>query len=422
VENSDNNAEELIMLFYLLLFLITAALFFISGKLRGMLHIVFTILALLVPCVVAACRDATVGTDLSQYGLNDFNLVSANGFFDGLSVLLGYQQPFGYSLVTTIDVLLFHSLPIHLFILQALTIVPVYMATRRFAGREYVWVGMLWYMTMLYPSSLNIMKQMIAVAFLTLAIGPIVKGKKIEFLLWVAIAYSFHQTAVLFIALYPLCRLILTSKKLRLEESTEDIASRLDRYRGLWFRAWLLMAVSSVFAIIVVSGDRILNIFASLKESYEYSSEHAGENSVSIFHLILLIVLLGVGLVFYFETFANDTIQTDPSGDCNDSMYTKRLDFMFFTLTFVGLLLEQSVVITENFYRFAFYGMVFGGLYFARKAVEQRYWGLPYRYLFWMMSLVMLAAQLVLFYKIAVVAGGDAIVPYTSRLLGISIS
>lgn len=407
------------MLFYSIIFLITTVLFFISGKLRGILHVAFTVFALFVPCVVAACRDITVGTDLSGYGMRDFQSVSVHGFFDGLSILLGSQQPFGYSLVTTIDVLLFHSLPIHLFILQALTIVPVYIATRRFAGKEYVWVGMLWYMTMLYPSSLNIMKQMIAVALLTLTITPIVRGKKIEFLLWVLVAYSFHQTAVLFIVLYPLFRFILTSKRLQLEAATEGAASRLDKYRGLWFRAWLLIAASAVFAIIIAFGDRILNMFASLKGSYEYSIQHAGENGISINHIILLIILSIVGIVLYFETLSNDAVQVDPSGDCHDASYTRRLDFMFFASTFVGLLLEQSIVITENFYRFAYYGMVFGGIYFARKAAEQHCWGLLYRFFFWILSLGMLGSQLVLFYKMAVVAGGDAIVPYTSTLLGI---
>lgn len=412
------------MLFYVLLFFTTTALFFVAGKSHGALHVVLTAFALLVPCVIAACRDTTVGTDLSRYGSRDFNSVSVHGFADGLSVLLDSQQPFGYSLLTSADIMIFHSLPVHLFILQALTIVPIYMATRRFAGKEYTWIGMIWYMTMLYPSSLNIMKQMIAVAFLTLAVEPIVKGRKIEFLLWVLVACSFHQTAVLFIAMYPLCRIILTNKRLQFEETFEATADPSEKYRGLWFRSGLLMAVTVAFMVIIGFGDMILTKVATLKGSYKYSIEHAGENGISTNHIILLLILVVIGLAFYFETFINDAAKADSSSDVADHESLgcrRRLDYMFFTLTFVGVLLEQSMVITENFYRFTYYGLAFGGIYFARKAVEQRSWKLQYQYLFWVLSLIMVCAQLMLFYKTAVVAGGDSIVPYTSEILGIGV-
>lgn len=410
------------MFFYTVLFLLTTLVFFLAGRCRSVLCVVLDGIALLIPCIVAAARDSTVGTDLTRYGTWDFNSVSVHGFSDGLRVLLDSQQPFGYSVITSLDVSLFHSMPVHLFILQVLTILPYYCAARYFVEKEQMWIAMLWYMTMLYPNSLNIMKQMIAVSLLLLAIIPVYNRQKVRFLITIVIAYSFHQTAILGILLYPFGRFILANSRVRngLSQGGKDSLQK-EESRGLLFRAGLLLGVSFAFIALIAGGTELLSKVASLKGSYSYALEHVGEGSFSSLYFLLLLLLIVIGTMYYCFSYSQRFRDISESkAAAEDLIQRNQLDYLFFSLAFIGVLTQQAAVITENFYRFSFYGLVFGGVYFGRKLAEQKAWLPQYRLVLWVLDIAMIVAQFVIFYKMCVVAGGNEIVPYTSQILGIN--
>lgn len=411
------------MFFYLFLTLSTTVTLFLAGKTRGTLKGILTCIALCVPCFAAACRDSTVGTDMAVYGVGNFQWASQHGFAESLQDLIGWQQPTLYSLLTCIDANIFHSLPVHLFILQALVILPLFAAAAYFSG-DYAWVAMFWFMSLCYPSSLNIMKQSIAVSFVVLAFAAICQHKNMKALIWLLIGFGFHQTALVAACLLLCCAFLVSHKGVERGIQIENGAVRIDKRRNFTYRILVIVLMCAIFVVLVSSGSIILSATSSLKDSYQWSIEHAGLSSFSTIWFVFLGIIVLLGYIFYSGSLSspelNESWHTEvPMSEATSFSSRMQLDFALFVLLFWGVLFEQTQVIATNFYRFALYGLAFGGIYFARKAREHIQWSVRYRVSFWPLMVVLAVSLLVLFDQFWVEHGADGVVPYTSAVLGI---
>ena len=147
-------------------------------KKNKILSIVFEILALTIPCVIAALRDYSVGTDVLFYQKPYFDdaLYSDN--------LLNYLHTEGhnveqlYFLLTWVCAKLSNRMSLLFFCIEALIIVPVYISLKMYMKKDNdLILGIFIFFTFWYNCSLNMARQSIALAFCILTFACLEQNK-----------------------------------------------------------------------------------------------------------------------------------------------------------------------------------------------------------------------------------------------------
>ena len=239
---------------------------FLSGKCKGVLRGGLAAFGLVLPCLLAAYRDLSIGTDVMIYGIWTFHSASIQDIAHFMRSYSGIS-PLGFNLMSWTVANATHSFKCYLGVIQGLTVVPTYLALRSvFRGRE--WIGMLAYYCLLFQLSLNAMKQSIAIAFCFLAIVFAMRRKLLPFLSLTAVAVSFHQTAIIALFAYPLYSLVRKGK---------DSVSLFGRWRGLV----LIVLLTIILGLIFVFGQQLVLFFSQFKDSYEYQVAHIGNGSTN---------------------------------------------------------------------------------------------------------------------------------------------
>ena len=209
------------MTVYIVSFVVSILLIYYSEAKRfyGVSSKVSVFIALMIPCLVAGLRDYTIGTDVQVYAEPTFLLANSAHSF-GSFISSGFQQSawefryvrelgVSFAIVTYISAKIFHSFPVFLFIIQLITIVPIYKGLRAFDNRQPVWLGMAVYYLMFFNQSLNMMRQWIAMAILFYAFQFLCSKTNKKYFFFVIIASSFHTSALLGISIYFIHQLVV---------------------------------------------------------------------------------------------------------------------------------------------------------------------------------------------------------------------
>lgn len=163
-------------------------------------------IALLAPCLLAALRAPSIGTDVMIYARPLFDLAvgspSFQAFLDsswvgGWTVREVSDIEIGFVTLTYLGAKVTESFAFVLFTIQVLTIVPIYCAIRKMGQGVSTWLGMAVYLFLYFNSSLNLMRQWIAMGFILLAFAYLFAGGRRAFLLFIIFAGLFHYSAVL---------------------------------------------------------------------------------------------------------------------------------------------------------------------------------------------------------------------------------
>lgn len=383
------------MFFYCTLFIIVSFLFFCALKSKGILQLCLESMAIFIPCFFAAVRDETIGIDMHVYGISNFEWAECHSLADTINVLsLGSeQQPLGYVILVWIDAALFHSLQIHLFILQLLTILPIYYVMKRLC-HEYAWIGMFCYMTMLYPVSFNLMKQMLAVGICSLSLIPCLKHQyKKYFVIIAGSTLLLHATCIVCLLFLPIVHFMKEGENLQQ-------LKRLITFTGLLAAAFL----------VIFTGKKLLPILATLKTSYAWSMQHQGNNGLSPFWMLYLGICLVQLLLYASTNNSNNKL------DSAQYLLTEKNDsyiYTLFALTLTAFLCQQLSGIAGNWYRISYFFLVFWGALTANLYKKER------SLLNKIILIFNLCIMLYAFYKLEFVNYGDGIKPYSSQILGI---
>lgn len=251
---------------YILVFAATTLLLYASGRCSGALRAILVVLALLLPCCLAGLRDETVGDDVLTYAKQ----MSENAQNMGLSEYMSYEwdlaQP-GWNLFTWVVVRLTGGLSGYLFCIEALCIVPVYLGLRRMCG-GWEWLGVLVWLLLLYPFSLNGMRQCAAMGIVFYSTAYVLERRPLPFVAEILVAFLFHQTGIVGIAIYLfafVCRY------------SGGISKLLGRWRSTVVFTLALCAVVSC----IVLGDQIVLALAFLKDSYSHQVNSLGVSDFS---------------------------------------------------------------------------------------------------------------------------------------------
>ncbi len=107
----------------------------------------------------------------------------------------------GFSFLVYLIIKLFNSRYVLQFVIQALTIIPIYIGLVKRKEKN-LWIGMFVYFCFFYNISLNIMRQAIAMAFVFCAFQYLMEKKNVQFWIIMLSACLFHTTALVGFVLY----------------------------------------------------------------------------------------------------------------------------------------------------------------------------------------------------------------------------
>lgn len=196
------------MLVYLLSFLVSLVLIGFTEKKHKAVFSIAAAVAVLIPCMVAALRADSVGTDIGVYvrpmfenarNADSFSMYWNSSWFSDWHYKYVYEHEFGFAALLYGVTRLTGSMGCVLFSIQAFTVVPVFLALALDRKKAPVWPGMLVYYLLYYNSTLNMMRQWMAMGVLLLAFQLLLRKKYPGCLVLFCVAFSFHYSALIFL-------------------------------------------------------------------------------------------------------------------------------------------------------------------------------------------------------------------------------
>lgn len=212
--------------------------------------------ALILPILLAGMRDVYIGTDTQAYATLTQTALSSNGFFDYLqrSVYINnryewvYDREIGYNILTYFSAKITGSLQGMMLITHAIIIILIYKGIKHITDAAPgfpVSFGMLTFYLLYFGSSLNGIRQWLAMAVILFAFQYLVENKNIKFFAFVGIATLFHTSAVLMCAVLWAVYQYMRKKKIRMRIKIKGIDDAA--VYKLWFLGLIgLIALSSL--------------------------------------------------------------------------------------------------------------------------------------------------------------------------------
>lgn len=197
-------------------FSVSSLFFSLANKYKRKKHLFFcfSILAIFILCIVAGVRKETVGTDVLVYAKPVFEIIKNQSsilcIFDyGKSV-----EP-GFLLLAYISSRFSKELPLFLFIIAAVQIIPIYCFAIK--KREIINPTMLVfsYMILFYNASFNIMRQCIAAGFVLLSYAYFEERKYINSFVLVLLGCFFHNSTIIAVAITLIAYYLFGKRKVR---------------------------------------------------------------------------------------------------------------------------------------------------------------------------------------------------------------
>lgn len=340
------------MLVYLLTLLLSPFCLYLAEKTEKWAAFALRVVAIAIPCMVAGARADSVGTDTALYGGPGFVSASESSWSEYYAAFAGWH-PLGYCAYTWLIAQLFNSRFIYLASIQLLAIAPSYFAIRKY-GRGCEWLGMVVYLLLLFPISLNAMKQSIAFGFGALAIVDAWQGGRGRFIFLVVAALLFHPTAIVLLGAYPVARVFHRAVAASNKKQSQCMLI-------------CVLGLMSLFVIFAFIGKTLIPLIAQTRESFSFVLMHMGEGQ---FNESSLFILSASFPVFLFDLFS-------PRLDGGKLVITERLrpgadirGYLFCVFA-IGCLAAQLDVVSLSLSRFSYYGFVAAPVFIASFAKEK---------------------------------------------------
>lgn len=204
---------------YVITFLLSCTVFLLSEKSHSKyLKRILVIVAILLPCFLAAIRHNTIGTDVKVYVEPLYNAARESDNFATFMqqrwfVVWRYmyvnQFEIGFSTMIFLIEKLGGSLKTVLFFIQLLIITPVYLGLKKINKPYPIYFGMCVFYFIFYNTSLNMMRQWIAMSILFLGFSYLVADEKKRYFVYIVVGTLFHTSAlfgVIIFVIYQFCQ------------------------------------------------------------------------------------------------------------------------------------------------------------------------------------------------------------------------
>lgn len=201
--------------------------------------------------VVNLIRDYSIGTDVGVYGNYIFTSAVLSSSLDSfLRVCDGLGNvEYGYGLLNYLVAFFTDSPHVFYFVLGLLTNGVVYCSLCRLRSVSGVALGWLVYVLMFFPTTLNAMRQSVAVAVVLLAVAYAMDSRLRASAIALVVAYFFHRSAVFGILMVAAAYLWT-----RRSENASDELMRLRRKRLLVFMVLAAMLLPSAIELMNAAG------------------------------------------------------------------------------------------------------------------------------------------------------------------------
>ena len=191
---------------YQLIFGIALAFFYFSEKTeKKIVKWTLVMMALLLPSWLAGVRDFTIGSDVLLYGKGWFERACS---YDSLVSFMNkaneYSIGIGYATVNYLVSRMTHNFHVFLFVYQFIQVCIVYLAVKPLEKEISITFAFFVYFFCYYNMSLNILRQIMAVMIVLFGYRYVLKHNLFKFLLTIVVAYTFHSSAIIGLALYPI--------------------------------------------------------------------------------------------------------------------------------------------------------------------------------------------------------------------------
>ncbi|MGO3387903.1 EpsG family protein [Latilactobacillus sakei] len=159
--------------------------------------------------IVAGLRTLDIGTDVQVYGYGAFKAASSSTSFISYvkAMDIRYSLEYGYAILNFLVSRVTNNINIFLFILSMVTIIPFVLGSllfrKQFSVPLWIQMGVFWGIN--YGSTLNIMRQSVAMSILYLAVAFLLSKREHNILLFFILlfcAFEFHRTAAVGIVFF----------------------------------------------------------------------------------------------------------------------------------------------------------------------------------------------------------------------------
>ncbi len=252
------------MAVYMIGFALSVGLIACSEKKRLPVFLTCSFFALLIPCLIAGFRAQHIGTDVLVYvkPLTESAICADNladyfnsyWFRDWRNLYVQYYE-LGFSMLVYLVAKLTNSLGCVLFAINAIIVVPIYIALSRNRKKAPVWLGMLTFYLLYFGASLNIMRQWAAMALLLLAL-QLLQEKKYGWTVFLSLfACLFHNSAIIVFLIYAVYGLLRITKNSSLVLGRVKISGPVVTLSVIFVCALLLLlCLNLVVKLMVVVG------------------------------------------------------------------------------------------------------------------------------------------------------------------------
>lgn len=350
----------------------------------------FSIIAIILPVMLAALRDPGVGTDSAGYCTSIWSAVLQYRHFDVLMNLFNndfFPEVERIYLITNWLVSLF-SEDIHtlFFVLNLLVIGFIYKAAYDNRHKAEMWQVMLLFQILFYSNSLNLIRQYIAVAIGTYAYKFLEKHDWKKLIFWTTIMFMWHSTTIVFIALIFIDLLFNIQNKKAKKLVTA----------GICISMYILYTQFDNILIFTVNQGIIPSRFTAYLK--QYSDETFLDTSSTLFSVIILFFYLY--LLVYLKNKQN-----------------KPELKKFFIYKSIATFLNLTSLISKFLFRMSYFFSNITDCIFLPRALFMLKQKSKSRYYIFSLSFVFLS--IALWYFLYVKNGINQTVPYKSSILGI---
>lgn len=193
------------MFYYLICFAFSSFFFWLGERVKHEhieLKIIIYGLALLLPAILAGIRDLSVGTDVLVYAYPVFKDAYYAPDFGAL--LYQWQRiEIGYLWLNYVVSGITSSHNVFLGLIMFIEVLFVFLMLRQWKNKIPLWLGMLVFYFIFFNSSLNLMRQSLALSIAFLGIQQLLGRNFFRFAFWVLLGAMFHKSALLLLLYYP---------------------------------------------------------------------------------------------------------------------------------------------------------------------------------------------------------------------------
>lgn len=371
------------MWIYILLFLFTVMFayfshFFFKTQ-KNTTAFLFLSLAIILPSIIAGCRDLNIGTDVYVYLVPAFQEAEASISLDDF--LESSRLELFFNILVYVFAHYVGDIHWLLFTIQLIMMVLLAMIAYNYRKNIPIWFIFLFFMFFMYQLSFNMMRQSIALMICLYSFKYVENRKLLKFIVCICIAMGFHVTAFIFSITYFFYYLYCFSKETK------------------WIHLFqVVLVVLSLSFILLYNELVIVSIYLGVLDPKYIQYTSFGD----LFESSFSITDLGLRIVLFLFALYNFKVNLLP----------RKISSFFLFIAFFELICNSVSIYSAYASRIALYFFMLYFIFLPKIIFNSK------NKIFFLLSIFIVLSYY--WYYLYIVIGVSETYPYTSEILGIN--